>query len=143
MTLPFDSEHDAGIELDSPTACQQELERCSNGLAILTQEEVRVSQALSEVEDQYERVEAIAARAIRDNSNTKLTATEVKAKITEYVTEDPVLSQIRESLFTLNAERESLARRMRTLEKRGGFAQSALNKHSDEARLQQYGEAGR
>lgn len=130
------------IRLDNPSACQAELERCSNGLTVLTQEATQVLESLAHYEDQLQQVEAILGRSIRDDSDTSLTATEVNGRIVDLIASDENFSHIRTGVLELRAQKESLERRLRTLEKRGGFAQSALNKHENESRMAGYGGGG-
>lgn len=127
------------IPLDSPAACLSELERCSAGLAHLTQEATRNREALGVVEEQLEIVESIAAAAIRDSEDTKLTATEVKGRITDLISQDEKLGKVREAAHALRAEAQTLERRLRTLEKRAMSAQSAAKMHENESRMAGYG----
>ena len=136
------------IALDTPTACLSELERCSTGLSQLTQEATRNREALGVVEEQMELVEAIAAAAIRDAEDTKLTATEVKGRITDFILSTDLeieggvgrvrLSLVREAAHSLRTEAQTLDRRLRTLEKRSMNAQSSLKAHDSESRNAAY-----
>jgi chromosome segregation ATPase len=123
------------IRLDSPAVCQAELERTSNGLAQLTQEATRNREALGVIEEQLELVESIANAAIREESDTKLTAAEVKGRAISVITADERLARIREEAHSLRAERDTLERRLRTLEKRAMNAQSSLKAHSETERM--------
>lgn len=130
--MTFDSDGDVGIRLDNAEACQQELERCSNKTAELTQEYTRNGEQLGEHKRYLEEIKSIVAKTIRETSDAKLTATEVNAKVTEMILEDENFAHAWEVQHELEAERDVLERRLRTLEKRGGFAQTAMNKHLKE-----------
>src|SRR5688572_15353454 len=119
------------IELDSPVACVAELERCSNGLATLTQEITKTLEELKGAEEELEEIEAKAYLDARDSDESKVTAAEIRGRVIQAITADERMARVRADTLSLRTERETLERRLRTLEKRSSAAQSALAKHRD------------
>ena len=61
------------VRLDSPHACQVELERCSSGLAWLDHLYTQTVEALSATEQEWDGWEAQAAHARRRNALVRRT----------------------------------------------------------------------
>lgn len=122
------------MRLDNQRLCVTELERCSTGMAQLTQEATANAEALSEIEGQYQLIEAAAGKSVRENTDEKLTAGEITNRINELIANDPELGPIRLRLRDLQAAHETLARRLKTLEKRSMNALGAAKLHDSEAR---------
>lgn len=119
------------IRLDTPHGCRDELQRCANGIAQLIPELTKAIREEAETQLEYDAAEAIATVQIAD-SHPKITATEMKARVTDKLREDP--DGIRAKRLFTTATVTALNVRMRALEKRMSAAQSALNDHQAEAR---------
>lgn len=119
------------IRLDTPHGCRDELQRCANGIAQLIPELTKALREEAETQLQYDAAEAIATVQIAD-AHPKITATEMKARVTDKLREDP--DAIRAQRLFTTATVTALNVRMRALEKRMSAAQSALNDHQAEAR---------
>lgn len=116
-----------------PHACQLELERCARGLAYLDHLYGRVLDDMDACRAEWDEVEAQAAIASRGDAKA-LTATEVKARITQWVNKRPEARELRERLAAAERRKAKIERWMRSLEKRISAAQSALNGHEQLAR---------
>lgn len=139
MSLPYDSEHDVGIRLDTEEGCAAELQRVSNNMAELTQQYTETVEEQRDVGALFRSVKAIVSKTIRDGTEAKLTAAEVDARFTDAIDADETFSAIRDKHDELEASEKTLDRRLRTLEKRESGAQSALNKHQNDNRRAAYG----
>lgn len=116
------------VDLSTPQACQVEFERCSSGLAYLDHLFTETLSAIGDAEEEWDKWESEAADAAR-NGDEKLTATEIKGRITSYIENNESAKEAREVLRNLRTSRAQIERWYRSLEKRGGFAQSAANIH--------------
>lgn len=116
--------------------CIRELEACNRGLAYLDHLYGRVLDELDEAEATWDSTEAKAARAARDDAPSGATATEIKGRIIEWVEARPSALQAREAVKEQRRRKDKIDRWMRSLEKRGGFSQSAQNGHD---KLGKYG----
>lgn len=127
-----------GISLSDPISCRLELQRVANGLASLTQEHTQLLEELEVLEEQYELYEATAFNAIK-SVDKGYTATQIKALALEAIAGKEETAELRKSVRAKRALLVALDRRLRSLEKRGGFAQSALKDHDSEVRNAGYG----
>jgi len=121
------------IRLDTPHACRDELERCSNGISILIPDLTKAIEALSRIEVELELAEALATVEVAQNY-PKITATEMKARVVKKLAGDEGQGTLRGQKTVLSSTVTALTARMRALEKRMSAAQSALNDHQAEAR---------
>jgi hypothetical protein len=115
------------IRLDTPAACREELERVSNGMVELTTEYTRKRERLGWLEAHLDLLRAqTLVRAEGSNKEER----EAKVLIALANTEETKGLLAEEA--QLQTELEVLSQRLRTLEKRGGHAQSANKSHDQE-----------
>jgi hypothetical protein len=119
------------IRLDTERGCQDELQRCSNGIASLIHEFTRAVERQAELGHEVARVESIATVEVANNF-PKITATEMKARVAERLDKDH--RGLLASNLLNDAKVTALTARIRALEKRMSAAQSSLNQHQAEAR---------
>lgn len=127
----------AKIRLDSPIACRDELQTCSNEMAALLVDFTRLREAAGVVDEQWEVIEALAAAEVQPEKGE--TATAIKGRVVSWVLDHPELVLIRAATYELKAELEIVERRFRNYEKRMSAAQSALKDHDAEARNAGFG----
>lgn len=118
------------INLQNVHGCLEELETCSKGLAYLDHLYGKVLDDLHDFAVAWETTEAEAAAAARTAAPKAATAAEIKGLMTAWVDSKPAARMSRENLREAERRKAKLDRWMRTLEKRGGFAQSAQNGHA-------------
>ena len=119
------------IRLDTERGCQEELQRCSNGIASLIHEFTQAVERQAELGHEVGKVESVATVEIAD-THPKITATEMKARVTKRLDED--YGELMASRLLNDAKVTALNARIRALEKRMSAAQSSLNQHQAEAR---------
>lgn len=122
---------DRRIELDTAPKARRELERCSTALARLDHAFTLARIQLDEAEQQWEDVEADAALAARQGDE-KLTATEIKARVTKLVSDDDSASEARQRAREARRNLDLIERWYRSCEKRASAAQSAMKQHESE-----------
>ena len=121
------------IRLDTPAACQVELERCSNGLALLDHTYTQTREEILEFEH---IVSEWTVMALRDIDRPKgITARELDSRIAEWFAGNPEAQQAKDRLERLQNTLHELERYYRSLEKRGSFAQAAYKGHQETERL--------
>lgn len=120
------------IRLDNPISCREELERVANGIAVLTQEHTSLIEDLERAEEQYELVEAAAFNGVK-SADKGLTATQVKSLALEAIAKKEETAALRKTVRAQRAVLVAIERRLRSLEKRLGAAQSSLKSHDSEA----------
>lgn len=124
-----------GPNLQNVHGCLRELEDCSHGIAYLDHLFGRVLDDLAERQATMENVESEAAIAARKDAPSAATAAEIKGLMTKWINERPSKAKAREELREAQRRKDKVDRWMRSLEKRGGFAQSAQNGHEQIARF--------
>lgn len=117
------------INLSNVLACVDELQTCANSLAILDHWFNASVDMLSDAEETWSAYESTAAAEVRPNLPKTATATEVRAAMNEWVRNRPDARKAWDHLREARKYKEKVERFIRTLEKRGGLAQSAKNGH--------------
>lgn len=121
------------IRLDTPAACQVELERCSNGLAILDHTYTETREAILEAEKLVSEWTVMALREIERPKG--ITARELDARIAGWFADNPEAGEAQNHLDRLQTSLSELERYYRSLEKRGMFASAAAKGHQEAERL--------
>lgn len=119
------------ILLDTPEGCEQELMRCTNGMAWLDHAYTLAVDARDGADEVWEDWESKAAV---DCAVKGMTATELRAKITCWVSQRPEAGAARQAQRRAHTDLEKIARFYRTAEQRATNAQAALKKHLGGAR---------
>lgn len=117
------------IQLDTPDACERELERTTNGLAMLDHLYTQARESLDSANAVWNEWEAEAAKAVREGTDEKLTATEVKGRITLWVKANPTALEARQELDKIKADLDKIGRWFKTAEQRSTNAAAAMKKH--------------
>ena len=121
------------IRLDTPQACQVELERCSNGLAELDYLFTQTREAILEAEH---TVSEWTVQALRDIERPKgITARELDSRIAGWFAENEEAAEAKARLNELENTLAQIERYYRSLEKRGMFASAAYKGHGEVERL--------
>ena len=121
------------IRLDTPKACEVELERCSNGLALLDHSYTQAREAILEAEH---TVSEWTVLALRDIERPKgITARELDSRIAGWFAENPEAAEAKARLDQLQNTLSQIERYYRSLEKRGMFASAAYKGHGEVERL--------
>ena len=124
------------IDLKSDVhSCLHELEEVANGLAYLDHIYGQILDDLDRRTHEWELIEADAAEKVRDDLPERATATEVKAAITKLVESNEAWARAHYKFVEAKRRKAKCERWMRTLEKRGSFAQAARNGHEQIARF--------
>lgn len=116
------------IHLDTPAACQVELERVTNGLALLDHLYTQAREALDEAQVIWAEFEAAAAKEVR-GTDEKLTATEIRGRITQWVAAHPEAAEARDSLAKIKADLDKISRWFKSAEQRSTNAAAAMKAH--------------
>ena len=117
------------IHLDTLVGCEQELERCTNGLAMFDHAFHLAVDKRDRAEDVWLDHEGIAAAEVATKG---MTATELKGRIRAWVTEHPEAKKAREEYQAAERYLTKLDRYYRSLEKRASNAQTAQKRHLGE-----------
>jgi Skp family chaperone for outer membrane proteins len=123
-----------GADFSNVNGCIEELQACNKGLVYLDHLYGRILDELAEAEQTWASVEADAAKAARDDAPKAATAVEIKGAMTEWVNNRPSASKARDAVQEARRRKEKIDRWIRSLEKRGNFAQSAQKGHEQLAK---------
>lgn len=119
------------IRLDTGEGCAVELERATNGLALLDH---AMTLAVDARDDADERWEAFEAQASSQVGEKGITATELRGRIITWTAERGDARAARSAQRKAHSELEKIARYYRSLEQRATNAQAALKRHLGNAR---------
>ena len=119
-----------GADFSNVHGCIAELQDCNRGLVYLDHLYGRILDELAEAEQTWASVESDAAKAARKDVPKAATAVEIKGAMTAWVNDRPSASQARNDVQEARRRKDKIDRWIRSLEKRGNFAQSAQNGHS-------------
>lgn len=119
------------IDLSTPQGCEEELERCTNGMAYLDHAYYLAVDARDDADSDWEEWEAKATQAVAEKG---ITATELRGRITRWCLKEPEAMEARKKQRQAKAQLDKLERWFRTAEQRSTNAQAALKKHMGGAR---------
>lgn len=117
------------INLSNVTGCVTELESVANGLASLDFMFHKAVNLLSDAEETWSAYESQAHDAVRDELRKAATAGEVKAAVAEWTRKNAPARKAWDELREARRYKEKVEHFVRSMEKRGSFAQSAQKGH--------------
>ena len=124
------AEAGGGADFTNIHGCIAELQDCNRGLVYLDHLFGRILDELAEAEQIWINVESDAALAARKDAPKAATAIEIKGAMTEWVNHRPSAVEARDAYQEARRRKDKIDRWIRSLEKRGNFAQSAQNGHA-------------
>lgn len=115
------------IRLDTADACERELERCTNGMALLDHLYTQAREAIDEAEVAQAEWDAIAVKAVAPPKG--MTVREIDSRVEGWYAENPEANEARKRLREIKADLDKIDRWFKTAEKRSTNASAAMKKH--------------